>query len=315
MENKQPLLSICIPTYNRADVLKQCLESIVVGGYYDGEVEVIVSDNCSSDNTFEVVNEYVLKYQYIYYYRNDTNIGGDRNILKSLELSTGVFLKITNDYSIFTEGAISKLLQTIKENEDKKPVIYFNQRENLEYCLFNTLDDVVVREKWAMSWIGSYGYWKEDFDSWTNRDARISTMFQQVDWFVRSYRRSRIILYVCFPLTTRKETRSKQGGYDFIKVHTTNFFIQFRELVLSGDLKKDSFIKLKKHVLVCMLAWIKKLKVDNGKTYRYEYNNPYSQLFFEYKRYLWFYVILIKFELKYYTKTILAKIGLYPMKF
>ena len=54
----KPLLSICIPTYNRAHYLKECLGSIVA--QFDDRdvrdnVEVVVSDNASPDNTRELV--------------------------------------------------------------------------------------------------------------------------------------------------------------------------------------------------------------------------------------------------------------------
>jgi glycosyltransferase involved in cell wall biosynthesis len=60
----QPLLSICIPTFNRAYILEKTLHSIVSQKIFQdtNEIEVIVSDNCSSDNTFEIVNKYIKKY-------------------------------------------------------------------------------------------------------------------------------------------------------------------------------------------------------------------------------------------------------------
>ena len=48
----QPLLSICIPTYNRSEQLRRALESLV-GQEGFSEVEVVISDNCSTDGTEE----------------------------------------------------------------------------------------------------------------------------------------------------------------------------------------------------------------------------------------------------------------------
>ena len=58
MENKQPLLSICIPTYNRAEYLEGALKNIVTDSAFDSRVEVIISDNASTDNTQEVGKKY-----------------------------------------------------------------------------------------------------------------------------------------------------------------------------------------------------------------------------------------------------------------
>ena len=57
MSDVKPLLSICIPTYNRSGYLEQCLESIVHQERFD-EIEVIISDNCSTDDTEAVCKKY-----------------------------------------------------------------------------------------------------------------------------------------------------------------------------------------------------------------------------------------------------------------
>jgi glycosyltransferase involved in cell wall biosynthesis len=53
----RPLLSVCIPTYNRAGYLHECLSSIETRGL-DNLVEVVVSDNASTDDTLDVLKEF-----------------------------------------------------------------------------------------------------------------------------------------------------------------------------------------------------------------------------------------------------------------
>ena len=53
MNNTQPLLSICIPTYNRAKILDRALENI--------ERELVIFNNCSKDDTQEIVYKYINK--------------------------------------------------------------------------------------------------------------------------------------------------------------------------------------------------------------------------------------------------------------
>ncbi len=90
----KPLLSICIPTYNRAPYLKELLDSIVC--QFDdqeiyNQVEVIISDNASEDNTTEVVAEYQKKYENIRYFRNKENVGAAKNGLILLNLPEGKY--------------------------------------------------------------------------------------------------------------------------------------------------------------------------------------------------------------------------------
>ena len=73
MNEKEPLLSICIPTYNREKYLKRLLDSIVCQKEFTDtdEVEIVVDDGPSSDNTESIVKDYIKKYwDKIKYYRN-----------------------------------------------------------------------------------------------------------------------------------------------------------------------------------------------------------------------------------------------------
>ena len=71
-----PLVTIGIPTYNRADgYLKEAIESVINQTY--SNLEIIISDNCSSDDTGLVVKSF--KDQRIHYYRHDENIGANNN--------------------------------------------------------------------------------------------------------------------------------------------------------------------------------------------------------------------------------------------
>jgi glycosyltransferase involved in cell wall biosynthesis len=82
MENKSPLLSICIPTYNREKYLQECLESIVhQEGFNINDIEIVISDNASQDGTTKLVESFKQKYPNIQYFRNAENIGAIRNVL------------------------------------------------------------------------------------------------------------------------------------------------------------------------------------------------------------------------------------------
>ena len=81
-----PLLSISIPTWNRAKFLAISLESFLdqMKGINPEKVELFVSDNCSDDNTAEVVKSYIDKGLPITYNKNEENIGASRNFLRCI---------------------------------------------------------------------------------------------------------------------------------------------------------------------------------------------------------------------------------------
>lgn len=116
--NKSPstLLSICIPTFNRAETLKLLLENISRECAYDiDKIEIVISDNASTDHTADVVNEY--SHLPIRYRKNKTNIGGAGNILSvAAELATGEFVWIVGDDDLILPDGIKNVLDSIIKN-------------------------------------------------------------------------------------------------------------------------------------------------------------------------------------------------------
>ena len=93
--NSHPLVTIAIPTYNRANsYLKYSLQSASKQTYQN--IEIIVSDNCSKDNTEEVVRN--VNDPRIIYFRQSTNIGPNRNQNFCLEQAKGdYYLQLHDD--------------------------------------------------------------------------------------------------------------------------------------------------------------------------------------------------------------------------
>ena len=109
-------LSICIPTYNRANFISETLDSIVKQA--TDEIEIIISDNASQDNTKDVVSYYQSQFPQIIYHCNKTNIGASQNYLKVVELAKGEFCWLFGSDDIFEPGAISEMLSEISSGDD-----------------------------------------------------------------------------------------------------------------------------------------------------------------------------------------------------
>ena len=95
---KCPILSICIPTYNRSTQLRECLDSVLSSAKeYESKIEIVISDNASTDNTQAVVNEYMKMHSIIRYHRNDRNLGGESNFYIAAEKASGKYIWILGD--------------------------------------------------------------------------------------------------------------------------------------------------------------------------------------------------------------------------
>lgn len=117
----RPILSICIPTYNRAHYLAECLESIkkqLAGNtVLGGDIEIVVSDNHSTDNTMEVVKKYEDSFANFRYFVNKSNLGGDLNIFNAVKESTGKYCWHVGDDDLIVNGAIGFIYNCLKNNK------------------------------------------------------------------------------------------------------------------------------------------------------------------------------------------------------
>jgi len=107
-----PKLSILIPTHNRADLLRRCLDSIVRQN--SSAVEIIVSDNASDDGTPSVAATYK-EIPNAHFYRHDTNIGAMANVHSLIGRATGKFLFFLTDDDYLEQGAVGRLCDLLTE--------------------------------------------------------------------------------------------------------------------------------------------------------------------------------------------------------
>lgn len=87
-----PLVSICIPVFNGGDLISHALDSCIGQTYKN--IEIIVSDNASSDNTREVVERYAASDKRIKYFNHKINIGSSKNFLSVAEFASGDYVQL-----------------------------------------------------------------------------------------------------------------------------------------------------------------------------------------------------------------------------
>ena len=113
----KPLLTIAIPTYNRACSLRELLSSVFDQLAAEPRVELIISDNASQDETAAVVEEYRQRGLRFRYIRNETNIGADANFLQCFEGARGKYVWIFGDDDVLVADALSVIATCLDADE------------------------------------------------------------------------------------------------------------------------------------------------------------------------------------------------------
>lgn len=117
--NFAPVLTIAIPTFNRAEFLRTCLMQLLseMRSVAENMVEILVCDNCSPDDTPKVLEDARSFGLTVNYVRNSANIGSDANIAQCFNRAQGQYVLILGDDDVFVDGALKRILYRLKDHE------------------------------------------------------------------------------------------------------------------------------------------------------------------------------------------------------
>ena len=108
-------INIIIPVYNRVDLIGYSIESALAQDY--GNFDIIIVDNASDDGTWDVLNDYHVRYpDKIKIYRNKKNIGPVGNWEKCLSFSDGVYVKFLFSDDILLPNCLSLLAENFTDD-------------------------------------------------------------------------------------------------------------------------------------------------------------------------------------------------------
>ena len=139
----QPLVSICIPTFNSVAYLKGAIASALGQSYLN--IEVLVFDNASADETEIVVREIVERDRRVLYVRHSENVGMVQNFNACINRASGKYLKFICSDDEITSNCIFEMVNVLESNP----------QVTLVGCHRNFVDH-------EMNWVGHGGYFKNN---------------------------------------------------------------------------------------------------------------------------------------------------------
>ncbi len=311
------LLSLCIPTYNRGTYLEKCLESIVRQVGNNDEVEIVISDNVSDDKTSEIAVSYATEYSNVRYFRNDSNIGGDKNFIKVLKLGNGKYLKLLNDYVEFKEGCVLKMLEIVKNHVENKEILFFangiSYLRKKDFYYSKDLDEFLRVCSFHSQWIGTIGFWNDDFKTMMSYYQFKTKSFFQTELLFENFNLSKKAVTYTRKIFISNQVQKKNSAFNFFDVFINSYF----NTIIAGlknekRISKSTYQKDKNRFFTdWVFNWYKKIKIK--KNSNIEINDKgaesiifntfkYSPIFYLYLLYLPFYMIGFYFKkiIKYF---------------
>ncbi|MCX2482122.1 glycosyltransferase [Pedobacter sp. MR2016-24] len=108
------LISIAVCTYNGEKYLREQLDSLTEQDY--PSLEIVIVDDCSSDGTYTLLEQYQQRNDQIRLYKNEENLGFNKNFARALSLCKGSFIAIADQDDIWDLHKISLMMASIDDN-------------------------------------------------------------------------------------------------------------------------------------------------------------------------------------------------------
>lgn len=256
-ERPQRVLSILIPTYNRSGCLSECLDvlskdPVVVDG---SDVEVLISDNCSTDDTQAICEEYVRRFpDTIVYVRQPRNIGPSDNFTYLIEHGRGKFLKFQQDRYAVEPGVIGRVVEAVKRHEKEHPVLFFGNEYMFHLPVgtypIRSFDELLDTVSYWTTWIGGYGFWRDEVDYVVPLQNKYAeTLLQQVAVILSLFERNRC--GYLYNLKQYRDCRTSRGairGYNAAKVFSQNYLGILKTFLVPGKITRTAFEREKKRL-------------------------------------------------------------------
>jgi abequosyltransferase len=295
MNNK--LLSICIPTYNRAEVLEDTLNSLFSNPEFDeNKIEVIVSDNCSTDNTAKVIAKYPL----VCYYRNDENVR-DCNFSIVLGYATGSYIRLLNDTISFKPKVLGNMLREIEKHigTNKNLFFYGNMflNQNCQKTI-NSKESFIKEVSFYSTWIANFGVWREDFLKIENKDQYAVLQFVQVDWsfrIVENNKKTIIYFEDLFDIVTPK----KKGDYNVFDTFINKYLFIIKQEKISLLRYEIEKYRLCRYFIY---SWLITLFVNGKESFGFDTSGVFKIILKRYWYEPYIYLVLLVYWFKRITK-------------
>ena len=228
-----PLLTVAVPTFNRSRYLATFLSAVAPQIARENCVELLISDNASTDGTAELVQSYQSQGILIRYVRNESNIGADGNILQCFELASGKYVWICGDDDVIEPCGLNTLLKYLTSQDEYDLISLHARGFTGDYSpqtakspekikIFKRPEDLARRVNVFFTFITGMIINKQRVSSFPHRpfSGLVDTNLVQLSWTYSALEHHRRSLIIYTPLVATLANNT--GGYALFKVFGTN---------------------------------------------------------------------------------------------
>lgn len=264
---KQPILSICIPTFKREYIIDKLIEGILVQNCDESLYEICITDNSETDETKELIERKYASIRNLHYKK--VKVKGFLNSIEALKFGQGKLLKLHNDYSMFLPGSLQKLIDQAVANDEEEPLIFYTLRGKKSVERFDNFDAFIKCINYLSTWSTSFAIWKTDLDRLLEQRIECNYMYPHTTLLFKENNKTGYLVddTVYFESIIPK----KKGGYNLI-----DNFVRIYLTMVNEDLLKPKIIsastyrRIEFHILRFCAANYVNTKTINGYSFTFD---------------------------------------------
>lgn len=220
--NSEILFSIITPVYNRADCVARCIESVICNLNRHSNIEHIIVDDGSSDDSVSIIEDYALKYSHIHFLKFSKNKGVNTARNAAINVAKGKWCILLDSDDYFVDNALDIISETMNDNPKYRHYM-FAPDDMLDYfkvnCIIKGASQKVLYYKDFLN-----GYIGGDFIHVCNTEILRKHPFDERLriyeglFFLMFFRDAKQMLFTNKVVTIRERNREDSVSKDFLRI-------------------------------------------------------------------------------------------------
>lgn len=243
------VLSLCLPTYNRGWCIKEQIARLMTcSNTILDKMEIIISDNCSDDDTKDIVNDAIAAGFRCRYIRNETNLGMDGNFVSCFQKATGKYVWLLGDDDLILIHQLEKIVNLL-DGETEYGLIHIYMKDGMSDPI-EYITDVEEMTRKVSYWITfiSSNIVNTKYVPQIDFSKYMGTWFTLMPLYITAFQKEKVnIIYNERVFEVAKDF-SRNGGYNYFEVFVQNYLSIWKEMLINIPNAKKIFSYLKKDV-------------------------------------------------------------------
>ena len=233
--DKQPILSLCIPTNGAVEWILPVINSIYSQRYNNEKFEVVITDNGKDSR----LADYLKDYDYPNLRYIVTTDEGFLNLVSSLKEGRGLFCKMINHRSVLEPGTIEEMIELVERYKDSQPIIYCSDGnvKGPEVIECENLDQFIENLSYWTSWSAGIGFWRKDIEKIGS--VELDTMFPNASLLLYLRKESQYVIWN--KKCEHMGDDAGKGGYDLYDTFAVHFLDIIKGLLVDGRISQQTF--------------------------------------------------------------------------